>query len=489
MSIKPPMRPFKSFSLLPVCDRDRKLLTSCNQALTAIVSQQKVLDVSKLTSHAANPLSGSVTVPGDKSISHRALMFGAMAVGQSHVSGLLEGDDVLHTAEAMRQLGATIVRSASGVWAIDGVGVGGFREPAGVIDMGNSGTAARLLMGAVASHDFTTFFTGDASLCKRPMARVTAPLQKMGARFTSRAGGRLPLAVTGAADPMPVEYELPVASAQVKSAILLAGLNTPGLTTVIEPEPTRDHTERMLRQFGAEVTVRPRAEGGNVITLRGQPELSPQQLEVPGDPSSAAFLVVAALITPGSDITIRNVGINPLRTGLYETLREMGADIAFTNERIACGEPVADLRVKASALKGVNVPASRAPSMIDEYPILSVAAAFAKGSTTMNGLAELRVKESDRIAAMARGLEACGVPVQEMPDGMIVSQAGWISAPPRPIHTDMDHRIAMSFLVLGLAGSEPIAIDDGAMIDTSFPGFAALINALGGRITCTEAAQ
>lgn len=464
------------------------LSTSRNQVLTAAISQQKVLDVSKLTSHTANPLSGSVTVPGDKSISHRALMFGAMAVGRSHVSGLLEGDDVLHTAEAMRQLGATITRSEKGVWAIDGVGVGGFREPAGVIDMGNSGTAVRLLMGAVASHDFTTFFTGDASLCKRPMARVTTPLQKMGARFTSRDGGRLPLAVTGAAEPMPVEYELPVASAQVKSAILLAGLNSPGLTTVIEPEPTRDHTERMLRQFGAEVTVTARGAGGNIITLRGQPELSPQQLEVPGDPSSAAFLVVAALITPGSDITIRNVGINPLRTGLYETLREMGADLAFTNERVACGEPVADLRVKASQLKGVNVPAGRAPSMIDEYPILSIAAAFAEGPTTMNGLAELRVKESDRIAAMARGLAACGVPVQEMPDGMIVSNARRITSPARPIETDMDHRIAMSFLVLGLATPEPITVDDGSMIDTSFPGFAALINKLGGRITAGEAA-
>jgi 3-phosphoshikimate 1-carboxyvinyltransferase len=420
-------------------------------------------------------------VPGDKSISHRALILGALAVGQSEVTGLLEGEDVLHTAAALRQLGARIERQASGCWIINGVGVGGFSEPAGVIDMGNSGTAVRLLMGAVATHDFTTFFTGDASLCRRPMGRVTVPLEKMGARFLAREGNRLPLAVTGAQGPLPITYELPVASAQVKSAILLAGLNTPGITTVIEPEATRDHSERMLNHFGAEIILTPRPEGGNQITLRGYPELKAARLDIPGDPSSAAFLVVAALITPGSEITIRNVGINPLRIGLYKTLREMGGDITFTNQHMACGEPVADIIVKASALKGVDVPAGRAPSMIDEYPVLSIAAAFAEGRTVMTGLGELRVKESDRIAAMSRGLEACGVTVEEMTDGMTVTGSGKPKSPAKAIVTDMDHRIAMSFLIMGLGG-KAVTIDDGAMIDTSFPGFAALINSLGGRI-------
>ena len=436
----------------------------------------------KLISHPVSGLDGSATVPGDKSISHRALILGAMAVGTSSVTGLLEGADVLHTAEALRQLGAHIEKAANGDWSIQGVGVGGFSEPCGVIDMGNSGTAVRLLMGAVAAHDFTTFFTGDASLCRRPMGRVTKPLEKIGARFTTRSNNRLPLAVTGARDPLPIAYELPVASAQVKSAILLAGLNTPGVTRVIEPEPTRDHTERMLRHFGAEVVTRPHGQGGNEILLTGHPELTAAKLDVPGDPSSAAFLVVAALITPGSHVTIRNVGINPLRTGLYATLIEMGGDIGFTNERMACGEPVADITVKTSALKAVEVPAERAPSMIDEYPILGIAAAFAQGRTVMTGLAELRVKESDRIAAMARGLAACGVTVEEMPDGMAVTGGGAITSPPAPIVTDMDHRIAMSFLILGMAAGHPVTIDDGSMIDTSFPGFGDLMNSLGARI-------
>jgi 3-phosphoshikimate 1-carboxyvinyltransferase len=442
--------------------------------------------VPKLISHPAKPLQGTTLVPGDKSISHRALILGAMTVGRSEVSGLLEGEDVLHTAGAMRSLGALVEKQKDGNWTIDGVGVGGFSEPSGVIDMGNSGTAVRLLMGAVATHNFTTFFTGDASLCRRPMARVTVPLKKCGALFVGREGGRLPLAVTGSPAPLPITFELPVASAQVKSAILLAGLNCPGTTTVIEPEPTRDHTERMLCHFGAEVTVTPRPLGGNEITLKGYPELRPARLDVPGDPSSAAFPVVAALITPGSSVTIRNVGINPLRIGLYDTLREMGADITFTNERIACGEPVADIAVKASKLKGVKVPAARAPSMIDEYPILCIAAAFAEGKTVMNGLAELRVKESDRLAAMARGLQACGVTVGEKADGLTVTGGARFQTPAAPIITDMDHRIAMSFLVLGMAAGVPVAVDDGSMIDTSFPNFSGLMNGLGGQIESAD---
>ncbi len=436
-----------------------------------------------MISSAASQLKGDVTVPGDKSISHRALIFSAMAVGKSTISGLLEGEDVLATAEALRKLGAEITRNDDGTWHVWGVGVGGFSEPASVIDMGNSGTAVRLLMGAVASHSFTTFFTGDASLCRRPMARVTTPLGQMGATFVSREGGRLPLAVTGLPDPMPVTYELPVASAQVKSAILLAGLNARGTTTVIEPEPTRDHTERMLAYFGAEITTVSRPDGGRVISITGYPELKPCTVDVPADPSSAAFLIVAALITPNAEVTIKNVGVNPLRTGLFETLREMGGDIAMNNERIACGEPVADIVVRSSDLHGVEVPASRAPSMIDEYPVLAVAASAAQGKTVMKGLAELRVKESDRLAAMAKGLAACGINVEELPDGMIVTGGAPVKTPATPIETDMDHRIAMSFLILGLIAENGVSIDDGTMINTSFPGFANTMNTLGARIT------
>jgi 3-phosphoshikimate 1-carboxyvinyltransferase len=428
-------------------------------------------------------LRGTVRVPGDKSISHRALMFGALAVGRSTVTGLLEGDDVLHTAAALRAFGARIERretAAGPAWEIDGVGVGGLSEPADIIDMGNSGTAVRLLMGLAATHPFTTFFTGDASLRRRPMARVTGPLTQMGATFVSREGGRLPLAVTGAESPLAIEYTLPVASAQVKSAILLAGLNARYNTTVIEPEPTRDHTENFLRAFGATVRVERLPRGGRAITLTGHPEFRPNDVVVPGDPSSAAFAVVAACLVPGADVTVENIGINPLRTGLFDTLREMGANIEFVNRREAGGEPVADIRVRHAALKGVSVPPERAPSMIDEYPVLAVAAAFAQGRTEMRGIQELRVKESDRIAAMARGLVACGVKVEELPDGMIVE--GGLPQGGATIATEMDHRIAMSFLVMGLAAKQAVSVDDATMIDTSFPAFVPLMNALGAAI-------
>ena len=359
-----------------------------------------------LSSSAVQGLSGRVRVPGDKSVSHRALMFGALALGRSTVEGLLEGEDVLRTAEAMRRLGAEVTRLADGTWELYGRGVGGLAEPDDVLDMGNAGTGARLLMGLVASHPFTTVFTGDASLRSRPMRRVSEPLSRMGAGFVGRSGGRLPMAVIGAVSPLPITYELPMPSAQVKSAVLLAGLNTPGITTVIEREATRDHTELMLRGFGAELTVEPLDGGGRAISLKGQPELTGRAVKVPADPSSAAFPVVAALLVPQSHITVTGVGTNPLRCGLFETLREMGADIRLVNARDEAGEPVADLEVRCSALKGVDVPPERAPSMIDEYPILAVAAAFACGTTRMRGLAELRVKESDRLAAMARGLAA-----------------------------------------------------------------------------------
>lgn len=435
-----------------------------------------------LISRRSQPLAGQARVPGDKSISHRALMFGALAVGESTVEGLLEGDDVLRTAAAMRALGAEVERTGEGCWRLFGRGVGGLTEPSEVLDMGNSGTGARLVMGLVASHPFTTFFTGDASLRSRPMKRVSDPLSKMGAQFVTRTGGRLPAAVVGTSQPVPVTYELPVASAQVKSAILLAGLNTPGETTVIEREATRDHTELMLRNFGASVRVEHTEDGKRAITITGQPELTGRHVRVPADPSSAAFPAVAALLVPGSHIVLQGVGINPLRTGLYQTLKEMGAELHFDNMREEGGEPVADLVVKYSALRGVDVPAVRAPSMIDEYPILAVAAAFAMGTTRMFGLSELRVKESDRLGAMARGLAACGVQVEEEDDTLIVHGSG--NPPPggATIAVNLDHRIAMSFLVMGMASANPVAVDDAEAIDTSFPGFVALMNGMGSAI-------
>ncbi len=442
--------------------------------------------VRPLTSRPAGPLGGRIAVPGDKSISHRALMLGALAVGRSEIRGLLEGEDVLRTAAAMRTLGAGIERMADGVWRVDGVGIGGLAEPGDIIDLGNSGTGARLLMGVVAGHGITAFFTGDASLRRRPMARVAEPLRRMGARIIARAGGRMPLAIIGAAEPLPILYRLPIPSAQVKSAVLLAGLGAPGITAVIEPLPTRDHSERMLRHFGAAVAVEETEEGCRKVSLTGQPELAGADLVVPGDPSSAAFPAVAALLLPGSELTIEGVGINALRTGLYDTLIEMGADIAFANERAAGGEPVADLVVKASRLRGVEVPAERAPRMIDEYPILAVAAAFAKGRTAMRGLGELRVKESDRLAAIAAGLAACGAEARIEGDDLIVEGKGGRPRGGARIMTNLDHRPAMSFLVFGMAAKEAVAIDDGAPIDTSFPGFVELMNGLGAKIGQTE---
>ena len=434
-----------------------------------------------VTARASGPLTGTITVPGNKSISHRALIFGALAAGTTSINGLLEGEDVLCTAAAMRQLGATVVKGDDGSWQVTGNGIGALAEPERVLDMGNSGTAARLLMGLVAACPFTTFFAGDASLHKRPMGRVRTPLEEMGAQITSRSGGRFPLAVTGR-ELMPIDYELPVASAQVKSAILLAALDTPGITRITEPKPTRDHTENMLRHFGASVTVTHLDTGGRVIEYQGQQELNAADIIVPGDPSSAAFLVVAAAILPESDVTITNVGLNPLRDGLFITLKEMGADIEISNKRDQAGEPVGDLHVRGSALTGITVPPERAPTMIDEFPVLFVAAAFATGKTVMRGLHELRVKESDRIAAMAAGLKACGVTFEELDDGLIIDGNGTPPAGGGKIETHLDHRIAMSFLVMGLAAKNPVTVDDGRVMETSFPAFSNLLRGLGGDI-------
>ena len=425
------------------------------------------------------PLAGRIAVPGDKSISHRALMFGALAVGRTEISGLLEGEDVLATAAALRAMGAGVERAADGRWIVDGVGIGGLGEPDDVLDLGNSGTSARLLLGILATHPFTAIVTGDASLRRRPMRRVTEPLSRFGAQFLAREGGRLPLAISGAPAPVPTEYRLPVPSAQVKSAVLLAGLNAPGRTTVIEPQPSRDHTERMLGHFGAEIIIEPERTGGRRVTVVGQPELVAAPIVVPGDPSSAAFPLVAALIVPGSDVTIANVGLNPSRAGLLQCLAEMGADIAFANRREAGGEPVADLHVRGGSLAGADIPPERAPSMIDEYPVLAAAAACARGRTVMRGLAELRVKESDRLAGIAEGLAACGVAVQVDGDDLVVDGAGGPPPGGGRIRTRLDHRMAMAFLVLGLATREPVQIDDARPIATSFPDFAPLMDRLG----------
>jgi len=439
--------------------------------------------VKPVTSEKSSALSGSIRVPGDKSISHRALMFGAMAVGETKVTGLLEGEDVLCTAAAMRSLGAKVERLDDGTWVVQGRGVGGFSEPTGVLDMGNSGTAARLLMGVLATQSFKTFMTGDASLCSRPMERVMKPLRPIGVNFVSRSKGRMPIAIQGTDSPMPLSYELPVASAQVKSAVMLAGLNAPGKTTVIEPVPCRDHTEKMLQHFGAEVEVEEREDGGRIITMTGQPELVARDVMVPTDPSSAAFPIVAALITPGSNITVEAVGMNPLRTGVIKTLKEMGGKITELNVRVEAGEEVADLQVEYSELTGVNVPADRAPSMIDEYPVLAVAASFAKGTTHMEGLEELRVKESDRLAVVVESLKACGVDVVEGEDTMTVNGTGELALGGGEIKSRLDHRIAMSFIVFGMASQKPVIIDDGSPIDTSFPGFTSLMNGLGANIS------
>ncbi len=425
------------------------------------------------------PLAGSVRVPGDKSISHRALMFAGLATGRTRIGGLLEGEDVLRTAAAMRALGAEVSRAGDGVWEVAGRGVGRLREPGDVLDMGNSGTAARLLAGILASHAMTAVMTGDDSLRQRPMARVIEPLALGGARFVARAGGRLPLCIEGTGAARAIVWRQRVASAQVKSAILLAGLNAEGETVVEEPVPTRDHSECMLRHFGAAVSVRPDGAGGTVIRLRGRQPLIARDVAVPADPSSAAFPLVAALLVPGSVVTLTGVGLNPLRTGLFLTLREMGADLRTVEERVEGGEALGDLVVRAGPLHGVLVPASRAPSMIDEYPILAVAAAFARGETRMQGLAELRVKESDRLAATLALLVGNGVAARIEGDELIVVGDGRPAAGGGQVATAMDHRLAMSAVVLGLAAAAPVGVDDTGFIETSFPGFVPLMNALG----------
>jgi 3-phosphoshikimate 1-carboxyvinyltransferase len=440
-------------------------------------------ELTPLTARPSGPVHGRTRVPGDKSISHRALILGALTVGETNIGGLLEGEDVLHTAGAMRALGARVERTGEYAWRIHGVGIGGFAQPAGALDFGNSGTGCRLTIGAVAGAPVTATFDGDASLRSRPMRRVLDPLEKIGARVVQAAdGGRLPLTLQGAVDPIPIVYEPPVASAQLKSAVLLAGLAAPGETTVNEAEATRDHTERLLKHFGAKITSRPHGDHGRRIVLRGQPELEPATVLVPADPSSAAFPLVAALIVPGSELILDAVMTNPLRTGLLTTLREMGATIEAIGKRDDGGEEVADLLVRASVLKGVEVPPERAPSMIDEYPILAVAASFAEGITRMRGLKELRVKESDRLAATAEMLRANGVTVEIEDDDLIVHGKGRPSGAGE-VKTHMDHRIAMAALVMGLGAENPVRVDDSAFITTSFPGFVELMRSVGADLT------
>ena len=436
-----------------------------------------------MTSCACGPLNGHAEVPGDKSISHRSLILGALSVGETKISGLLEGQDVLDTAKAMRAFGAEVTDLGEGNWSVHGVGVGGFAEPENIIDCGNSGTGVRLIMGVMATSPITATFTGDASLNGRPMARVIDPLAEFGCQSVGRKGGRLPMTLVGAADPVPVRYVVPVPSAQVKSAVLFAGLNAPGKTVVIEKEATRDHTERMLAGFGAEITIEVTDEG-RVITLTGQPELKPQTIAVPRDPSSAAFPVCAAVIVPGSDVLVPGIGLNPTRAGLFTTLREMGADLTYENEREEGGEPVADLRARFSPdLHGIEVPVERAASMIDEYPVLSVVASFASGKTHMPGVKELRVKESDRIDAMATGLRANGVEVDEGPDWWSVHGLGHGNVKGgATCVSHLDHRIAMSFMIMGMAASNPVSLDDGGPIATSFPIFEGLMGGLGADI-------
>ncbi|KCV81969.1 3-phosphoshikimate 1-carboxyvinyltransferase [Actibacterium atlanticum] len=440
-----------------------------------------------MTARKSGPLKGEAQVPGDKSISHRSLILGAMAVGETKITGLLEGQDVLDTAKAMRAFGAEVTHHGPGEWTVHGVGVGGFAEPEDVIDCGNSGTGVRLIMGAMSTCPISATFTGDASLRSRPMKRITDPIAAFGAKSYGRDGGRLPMTIVGAAEPVPARYVVPMPSAQVKSAALLAGLNAPGETVVIEKEATRDHTERMLAGFGAQVKVEDTDEG-RVITLTGQPELQPQTIVVPRDPSSAAFPVCAALIVEGSDVLVPGIGLNPTRAGLFTTLQEMGAELVFENMREEGGEPVADLRARFSDnMQGIEVPPERAPSMIDEYPILSVVAAFAHGKTVMRGVKELRVKESDRIDAMARGLEACGVTIEEDEDTLIVHGMGPGGVPGgATAEARLDHRIAMSFLCGGMASQQPISVDDAGPIATSFPVFEPLMESLGAQLVRSE---
>jgi 3-phosphoshikimate 1-carboxyvinyltransferase len=432
-----------------------------------------------LQSHASGPLTDKVRVPGDKSISHRALILGALAVGETRISGLLEGEDVLNTAKSMRALGAKVQRTGDFAWSVHGVGVAGFAQPENPLDFGNSGTGCRLVMGAVAGCPITAVFDGDASLRSRPMRRILDPLQLMGARAgASGEGGRLPLTLHGARDPLPILYRTPVASAQIKSAVLLAGLAAPGVTTVIETEASRDHTERMLKHFGAQIVSTPEGPHGRKIALTGQPELHGAEVVVPADPSSAAFPLVAALIVEGSDIILSDIMTNPLRTGLFTTLREMGASIEESHVRGDAGEPMAQFRVRASKLRGVEVPPQRAPSMIDEYLVLAVAASFAEGTTVMRGLQELRVKESDRLEATAAMLRVNGVKVEISGDDLIVEGKGFVPGDGL-VATHMDHRIAMSALVMGLASDKPVKVDDTAFIATSFPDFIPMMRSLG----------
>jgi 3-phosphoshikimate 1-carboxyvinyltransferase len=427
----------------------------------------------------SGPLRGMLKVPGDKSISHRSLMLSALAVGESKITGLLEGEDVLSTAAAMRAMGAHIERTGEGQWTVNGVGVGGLMQPTGALDMGNSGTSTRLLMGLVASHRLTATFIGDASLSKRPMGRVIDPLSQMGAEFTASPGGMLPLMVRGLVPAVPIRYRLPVASAQVKSAVLLAGLNIAGITEVIEPVPTRDHSERMLRGFGADLTIDVDTDGVRHIRLMGEAELQPQQIDVPGDPSSAAFFIVAALITPGSEVTVTHVGMNPTRTGIYKMLEAMGADLTYSNAREVGGEPVADITARHSVLRGIDVPPDVAPSMIDEFPVFFVAASMAQGRTTTSGLDELRVKESDRLALMATGLKAIGARVEEREDGLVIDGTGGEPLEGGATVTSaLDHRIAMSFAVAGQHCYHAVTVDDVSPIATSFPTFESILHTL-----------
>lgn len=441
------------------------------------------------TARKSSDLKGTVRIPGDKSISHRSFMFGGLASGETRITGLLEGEDVINTGRAMQAMGAKI-RKEGDTWIIDGVGNGALLAPEAPLDFGNAGTGCRLTMGLVGVYDFDSTFIGDASLTKRPMGRVLDPLREMGVQVKSAEGDRLPVTLRGPKTPNPITYRVPMASAQVKSAVLLAGLNTPGITTVVEPVMTRDHTEKMLQGFGADLSVETDRDGVRTIRLEGRGKLRGQVIDVPGDPSSTAFPLVAALLVPGSDLTIFNVLMNPTRTGLILTLQEMGARIEVLSSRLAGGEDVADLRVRYSELKGVTVPEERAPSMIDEYPVLAVAAAFAEGATVMNGLEELRVKESDRLSAVAEGLKLNGVDCDEGEASLVVrgrpGGKGLGNDLGGQVKTHLDHRIAMSFLVMGLASERPVTVDDATMIATSFPEFMGLMTGLGAKIEETE---
>ena len=445
-----------------------------------VIFYNSPMTTQKFSSYRARPLKGAPKIPGDKSISHRSLMFGGLAIGETIVHGLLEGEDVIHTADAMRAMGADI-KCDDGIWYCHGVGIGGLQEPEETLEMGNSGTSTRLLMGLVGGHNITATFSGDASLNKRPMGRVITPLEMMGVKVLARENGRLPLTITGAEDTLPIEYELPVASAQVKSCVMLAGLSAMGETSIIEKTPTRDHTENMLRAFGVPVTVEDLTDGAQKITVTGQQDLKGTTVHVPSDPSSAAFPTVAALIVQGSEIEMKNILMNDRRNGIYTTLIEMGADIEFKNKRVEAGEDVADLIVRGTgSLKGIDVPASRVPSMIDEFPILAVAASLANGTTTMTGLEELRVKESDRLLMMYEGLKACGVDLEMGEDWLTIHGTGNAPKGGAEVKTALDHRIAMSFMILGMATQEAVTIDDVAPIKTSFPNFIDLMKDLGG---------